>query len=33
LDAVDKLEKHIEESMADLKENEIKAAWDLVKWL
>ena len=33
LDAVNKLEAHIEESMADLKKNEIKAAWDLVRWL
>jgi len=30
---VDKLEEHIEASMADLKKNEIKAAWDLVRWL
>ena len=33
LDAVNRLEEHIETSMADLKENEIKAAWDLVRWL
>lgn len=30
---VDKLEKHLEESMQNLKQNEIKAAWDLVRWL
>jgi len=30
---VDKLEAHLEESMANLKKNEIKAAWDLVRWL
>jgi len=33
LDMVDKLEEHLEASMADLKKNEIKAAWDLVRWL
>jgi len=30
---VDKLEEHLEASMANLKQNEIKAAWDLVRWL
>jgi len=30
---VDLLEEHLEESMANLKSNEIKAAWDLVRWL
>jgi len=30
---VDKLEQHLKDSMADLKANEIKAAWDLVRWL
>jgi hypothetical protein len=33
LDMVDSLEHHIDESMANLKLNEIAAAWDLVRWL
>lgn len=33
LDAIDKLEKHLEESIKNLEENEIKAAWDLSQWL
>jgi len=30
---VDRLEEHLNSSMANLKANEIKAAWDLVRWL
>lgn len=33
LDAIDKLEQHLKDSMEDLKKNEIQAAWDLVRWL
>ena len=33
LDAVNALEAHLNASLADLKKQEIKAAWDLVKWL
>jgi len=33
MDMVDKLEAHLEESMKNLKLNEIKASWDLVRWL
>jgi hypothetical protein len=28
-----KLEKHLEVSIADLKEGEIKSAYDLISWL
>jgi hypothetical protein len=33
LDAINKLEEHLKNSMEDLKKNEIRAAWDLVAWL
>lgn len=31
--AVERLEQHLIDSMEDLKKNEVKAAWDLVRWL
>jgi hypothetical protein len=33
LEAIDRLYDHLQASMEDLKKNEIRAAWDLVKWL
>ena len=33
LDAVNALKAHLVASMANLKTQEIKAAWDLVRWL
>jgi len=33
LEAIDRLEQHLIDSMEDLKKNEIRAAWDLVRWL
>jgi hypothetical protein len=33
VEAINKLEQHLIASMADLKKNEITAAWDLVAWL
>ena len=33
IDAVNHLEEHLTASIEDLKQNEIKAAWDLVNWL
>jgi DNA invertase Pin-like site-specific DNA recombinase len=33
LEAIDRLEQHLINSMEDLKRNEVQAAWDLVRWL
>jgi len=33
LDAVDRLEQHLIDSMRDLEQSEIRAAWDLSQWL
>jgi hypothetical protein len=33
LDAIDKLYRHLEESIKDLEKNEIRAAWDLAQLL
>ena len=33
LDAVDRLEEHLINSIKDLEASEIRAAWDLATWL
>lgn len=33
LEAIDRLEAHLENSMTDLEANEIEAAWSLAVWL